>query len=144
MSAEILSVGTELLLGRVVNTDTTAIARVLSVLGIDMLRTEVVGDNDARLFETVRAALERSTLLITTGGLGPTGDDITKETVARAAGVPLEMHEPSLRTIEAQFKGRVMDENQKKQAMRPAAAPFLPITTARRRAVPLRPTRAAK
>ena len=119
MSAEILSVGTELLLGRVVNTDTTAIARVLSVLGIDMLRTEVVGDNDARLFETVRAALERSTLLITTGGLGPTGDDITKETVARAAGVPLEMHEPSLRTIEAQFKGRVMDENQKKQAMLP-------------------------
>lgn len=119
MSAEILSVGTELLLGRVVNTDTTAIARVLSVLGIDMLRTEVVGDNDARLFETVRAALERSTLLITTGGLGPTGDDITKETVARAAGVPLEMHEPSLRTIEAHFKGRVMDENQKKQAMLP-------------------------
>lgn len=119
MSAEILSVGTELLLGRVVNTDTTAIARVLSVLGIDMLRTEVVGDNDVRLFETVRAALERSTLLITTGGLGPTGDDITKETVARAAGVPLEMHEPSLRTIEAHFKGRVMDENQKKQAMLP-------------------------
>ena len=119
MSAEILSVGTELLLGRVVNTDTTAIARVLSVLGIDMLRTEVVGDNDARLFETVRAALERSTLLITTGGLGPTGDDITKETAARAAGVPLEMHEPSLRTIEAHFKGRVMDENQKKQAMLP-------------------------
>lgn len=119
MSAEILSVGTELLLGRVVNTDTTAIARVLSVLGIDMLRTEVVGDNDARLFETVRAALERSTLLITTGGLGPTGDDITKETVARAAGVPLEMHEPSLRTIEAHFKERVMDENQKKQAMLP-------------------------
>lgn len=120
MSAEILSVGTELLLGRVVNTDTTAVARALSDLGIDLLRTEVVGDNDARLFATVRAALERSTLLITTGGLGPTGDDITKETVARAAGLPLEMHEESLRKIESYFKGRPMDENQKKQAMLPA------------------------
>ena len=119
MSAEILSVGTELLLGRVANTDTAAVARALADLGIDLLRTEVVGDNDARLFETVRAALERCTLLITTGGLGPTGDDITKETVARAAGLPLQMHEESLRTIEAHFKGRVMDENQKKQAMLP-------------------------
>lgn len=86
MQAEVLSVGTELLLGQTVNTDTTIVAKALSALGIDLLYAAVVGDNVGRLEKAVYDALDRSDILITTGGLGPTGDDLTKETVAAAAG----------------------------------------------------------
>ena len=82
MQAEVLSVGTELLLGQTVNTDTTIVAKALSALGIDLLYAAVVGDNVGRLEKAVYDALDRSDILITTGGLGPTGDDLTKETVA--------------------------------------------------------------
>ena len=85
MQAEVLSVGTELLLGQTVNTDTTIVAKALSALGIDLLYAAVVGDNVGRLEKAVYDALDRSDILITTGGLGPTGDDLTKETVAAAA-----------------------------------------------------------
>ena len=86
MNAEIISVGTELLLGAVVNTDTAIVARALSELGIDLMHTCVVGDNPQRLKEAVEGAIGRSDLLIMTGGLGPTTDDLTKETTAAAAG----------------------------------------------------------
>ena len=89
MQAEVLSVGTELLLGQTVNTDTTIVAKALSALGIDLLYAAVVGDNVGRLEKAVYDALDRSDILITTGGLGPTGDDLTKETVAAAAGKKL-------------------------------------------------------
>ena len=79
MQAEVLSVGTELLLGQTVNTDTTIVAKALSALGIDLLYAAVVGDNVGRLEKAVYDALDRSDILITTGGLGPTGDDLTKE-----------------------------------------------------------------
>ena len=85
MNAEIISVGTELLLGKTVNTDTTIVAKELSGIGINLLYAATVGDNPERLKKAVEDALERSDLLITTGGLGPTGDDLTKETVAQAA-----------------------------------------------------------
>ena len=90
MKAEIISVGTELLLGHTINTDAAHVARALSSLGIDLHHACVVGDNAARLEECLRAALQRSDLVITTGGLGPTNDDLTKETVARVLGLPLE------------------------------------------------------
>ena len=78
MQAEVLSVGTELLLGQTVNTDTTIVAKALSALGIDLLYAAVVGDNVGRLEKAVYDALDRSDILITTGGLGPTGDDRRK------------------------------------------------------------------
>ena len=95
MHAEVLSVGTELLLGQTVNTDTTIVAKALSMLGIDLLYAAVVGDNPTRMEDAVRQALSRSDILITTGGLGPTGDDLTKETVAAAAGRKLVLESSS-------------------------------------------------
>lgn len=126
MNAEIISVGTELLLGHTVNTDTTTVARELSTAGINLLFSSTVGDNPVRLKTALEQALERSDLVVTTGGLGPTGDDLTKETVAEAAGTKLVMHEESLRKIEEYFKGRVWGESQKKQAMLPEGCTVLP------------------
>ena len=119
MQAEVLSVGTELLLGQTVNTDTTIVAKALSMLGIDLLYAAVVGDNVKRLEKAVHDALERSDILITTGGLGPTGDDLTKETVAAAAGKALALHEPSYKRLMEYFARGGLSENQIKQAMLP-------------------------
>ncbi len=119
MQAEVLSVGTELLLGQTVNTDTTIVAKALSALGIDLLYAAVVGDNVGRLEKAVYDALDRSDILITTGGLGPTGDDLTKETVAAAAGKKLVLHEQSYQHLLDYFANGGMTENQMKQAMLP-------------------------
>lgn len=119
MNAEIISVGTELLLGHTVNTDTTIVARALSTMGINMMFACTVGDNVERLKAALRQSMERSDIIITTGGLGPTGDDLTKETVAEFAGAKLVMHEPSMKRIEEYFAGRTIGETQKKQAMLP-------------------------
>lgn len=119
MHAEIISVGTELLLGHTVNTDTTFVARELSTLGIDLLYACTVGDNPERLRAALQDALSRSDVVITTGGLGPTGDDLTKETIAEVAGVPLVLHEESRQRIETYFKHRYCGENQYKQAYLP-------------------------
>lgn len=119
MNAEIISVGTELLLGQVVNTDAAIVARELSVLGINLLHSCVVGDNPQRLKEAVETAISRSDLLIMTGGLGPTTDDLTKETTAAAAGKKLKLHEESLRRIENYFNESHVSENQAKQAYLP-------------------------
>ena len=96
MKAEIISVGTELLLGHTVNTDATHVARELSALGLDLLQVHTVGDNPQRLEKALREALERAEVVITTGGLGPTEDDLTKETVAHVAKAPLEEHADSM------------------------------------------------
>lgn len=119
MYAEIISVGTELLLGHTINTDAALVARELAAAGVDLLFSSVVGDNPDRLRAALDQALGRSDLVITTGGLGPTDDDLTKETVARAAGLPLVLHEDSLRRLEAFFQGRPVDERQRRQAMLP-------------------------
>lgn len=119
MNAEIISVGTELLLGHTVNTDTAIVARALSDLGINMMFSCTVGDNVERLKAALTQSLERSDMVITTGGLGPTGDDLTKETIAETAGVKLVMHGPSMQRIEQYFAGRPIGETQKKQAMLP-------------------------
>lgn len=126
MKAEIISVGTELLLGDVVNTDTVIVAKALTTIGCTMQYTCTVGDNADRLEEALRSALARCDLVITTGGLGPTEDDLTKETIARVAGSPLTEHRESRERIEAYFKGRVCGENQYKQAMLPKGCYVLP------------------
>ena len=86
--AEILAVGTEILLGDIVNSDAAEVSRALASLGIDVCWHSVVGDNPDRLREAVEIAKSRADILITTGGLGPTYDDLTKETLAKCTGSP--------------------------------------------------------
>ncbi len=126
--AEILCVGTELLIGDIVNTNAAYLSRRLANLGIGVYRQAVVGDNPERLAEDVRAALSRADLVVMSGGLGPTYDDLTKETVAKVFGRDMYMHEPSLARIEAYFAatGRTMTENNKKQAVMPEGAIVFP------------------
>lgn len=121
MNAEILAVGTEILLGNIVNTNAQVLANGLAELGINVLHQTVVGDNAARLTDAIRLALSRSDILITTGGLGPTGDDITRETIAAVLGRRLVRDEPSMRVIRDYFArtGRKMGPSNEKQAMLP-------------------------
>ncbi|MDD5952769.1 MAG: competence/damage-inducible protein A [Oscillospiraceae bacterium] len=126
MKAEIVSVGTELLLGDVVNTDTTIVAKALAEIGVSMQYACTVGDNPQRLEQVLRDSLSRCDLVITTGGLGPTEDDLTKETIARVAGKTLVEDKQSLQRIVDYFKGRTCSENQYKQAMLPQGCYVLP------------------
>ena len=127
-TAEILCVGTELLMGNVVNTNATAIARGLAELGIGLYHQGVVGDNPGRLREAVELALSRADILITTGGLGPTYDDLTKETIAGCLGRALLPHEESRRAVLEHFRraGRTPCPNNLKQAMMPEGAEVFP------------------
>ena len=99
-SAEILCVGTELLLGDIVNTNATFLSQRLAELGICVYRHTAVGDNPARLKSALADALSHADLVITSGGLGPTYDDLTKETVAEYFGAPMELDTHSLERIE--------------------------------------------
>ncbi|WP_304507704.1 competence/damage-inducible protein A [Anaerotignum sp.] len=121
MKAEILAVGTELLLGDILNTNAQYLARELAALGIEVYYQTVVGDNPKRLEETIYHAFSRADLVITTGGLGPTEDDLTKETAAKYFGEPLVLDEKALAQIQVFFDriGRTMTENNKKQAFVP-------------------------
>lgn len=120
-SVEIVTIGTELLLGQSVDTNSVFIAQELAAHGIDVFAKHSVGDNAQRLETMLNGVLERADGAVTTGGLGPTVDDITKEAVARVVGTELELHKPSLHAIEARFAraGRVMSENNRRQAMLP-------------------------
>lgn len=89
MVVELVCVGTELLLGNIVNTNAAFLARQCAMLGLSMYHQSVVGDNEERLKETIRTALDRSDIVILCGGLGPTQDDLTKETAAAVMGFPL-------------------------------------------------------
>ncbi len=122
--AEILCVGTELLIGDIINTNAAYLSRRLAGLGIGVYRQAVVGDNPARLSADLTEALSRSDLVVMSGGLGPTCDDLTKETVAALFGRKMEMHAPSLARIKSYFAatGREMTDNNKKQAMMPQGA----------------------
>ncbi len=86
-SAEIITIGTEILLGEIVDTNTRVLARALRGLGIDLFRTITIGDNATRIAEVIRDSMRRADIIITTGGLGPTVDDPTREAVALAVGV---------------------------------------------------------
>lgn len=119
MNAELVCVGTELLLGHTVNTDATILARELAGIGVGLRYVQTVGDNPERLEAALREALSRADLVITTGGLGPTDDDLTKNVTSRVAGRPLVIHEPSLARLEAFFAGRPMGMTQRRQVMLP-------------------------
>jgi nicotinamide-nucleotide amidase len=118
---EIVAVGTELLLGQLVDTNTTFIAQRLAEAGIDVHATHGVGDNRERIASLIRSVLERADGAITTGGLGPTVDDLTKEAVCDALDLGVEIYEPALRQMEAVFAsvGRTMRPNNRKQAELP-------------------------
>lgn len=124
MNAEILCVGTEILLGDIVNTNAQYLSEQLSLLGINVFHETVVGDNPERLSECLDIALARCDMVITTGGLGPTYDDLTKETIARKFGKKLVLDADSLARIERFFDrlGREMTENNRKQAYLPEGA----------------------
>ncbi|NCB29917.1 MAG: competence/damage-inducible protein A [Clostridia bacterium] len=127
MNAEIIAVGTEILLGDIVNTNAQYIARGLSNLGINVYFQTVVGDNPARLESCLNLAKERADIIITTGGLGPTYDDLTKETIAKNFGRSMVLDQDSYDTMASFFQkmGRTMTENNKKQAMMPQGAIIL-------------------
>ena len=127
-SAEILCIGTELLMGNTVNTNATYIAKGLAQNGINVYHQAVVGDNPQRLKESLDLAFSRSDIVITTGGLGPTYDDLSKETIAAWFGKELVLHEESLRHIEDFFQrlGREMTANNRKQAMMPQDCTVFP------------------
>ena len=127
MNAEIISVGTELLLGNIVNTNARDLSVMLSELGINVYWHSVVGDNPERLTETLEIARQRADIIITTGGLGPTCDDLTKQTVAREFGLELYFDERAERDIEDYFRrGKlIMTDNNRQQAWLPVGCtPF--------------------
>ena len=121
MRAEIMAVGTELLLGDILNTNAQFLAQELANLGIEVYYQTVVGDNPQRLRDTIYHAFSRADLIITTGGLGPTEDDLTKETAAEYFGEKLVLDEKAFNRIKTYFDrtGRVMTQNNVKQAMVP-------------------------
>ncbi|MHB1483895.1 MAG: competence/damage-inducible protein A [Saccharofermentanales bacterium] len=126
-SIEILSVGTELLMGQIVNTNAAFLAGELTKIGIPSYYQTVVGDNKDRLESTIRRILDRSDAVIMTGGLGPTSDDITMEVAAKSVGLPLEFHQESADMIRSYFNKmhREMAESNLKQAMLPAGCIIL-------------------
>ena len=128
MRCEIIAVGTELLMGQIVNTNASSIAAELLALGVGVFYQTVVGDNEDRLAAVVRQAMERADLLVFSGGLGPTDDDLTKETVAKVLGLPMiknEEWEKRLREFFSRFR-RPFAENNLRQAMIPEGALMLP------------------
>lgn len=118
MKAEIIAVGTEILLGQILNTNAQYLAKQLAELGITLHYQTVVGDNPERLKTALKTAFDRADAVIATGGLGPTQDDLTKETVAAYFGAPMVLHEDILEKIKAYFhaSGRPYTENNNKQA----------------------------
>jgi nicotinamide-nucleotide amidase len=133
-TAEIITIGTELLLGETVDTNTRAIAQTLRGLGVDLYRTQTVGDNVGRIARIVSEALQRADIVITTGGLGPTVDDPTRQAIAEAGGAELEFHPELWEQIVTRIAryGRIPTENQKRQAYIPKGAIVIenPVGTA--------------
>ncbi|HJR82221.1 MAG TPA: CinA family nicotinamide mononucleotide deamidase-related protein [Anaerolineales bacterium] len=127
-SAEIITIGTEILLGEMVDTNTRYIAHTLRGMGVDIFRTITIGDNAERIAEAIRNSMHRADIIITTGGLGPTVDDPTREAVARAAELELEFNEELWAQVVAIISryGRGPSENQKRQAYIPKGAIAIP------------------
>lgn len=123
-TAEIISIGTELLLGEIIDTNAPYLARQLRNIGIDLYRKTTVGDNLNRIAQIIQESLPRCDIIITTGGLGPTVDDPTREAVAQAIGVPIEYRPELWDQIQARFQryGRQPTENNRRQAYIPQGA----------------------
>ncbi|WP_413199900.1 competence/damage-inducible protein A [Nostoc piscinale] len=131
MSAEIICVGTELLLGDILNSNSQFLAQQLAKLGIPHYYQTVVGDNPERLKQVIEIAIARANILIFTGGLGPTPDDLTCETIADFFGAPLVEDPEIIEDITQKFaqRGRVMTPTNRKQALIPQGAEVLPNPT---------------
>lgn len=121
IKCEVLSIGTELLMGQIVNTDAQYISKRLPECGLGVFYHSVIGDNPGRIKEALKIALQRSDVVITTGGLGPTQDDLTKEIVAEFLGLKLVLDEKSKERIRSYFqdKGRILVESNFRQAYFP-------------------------
>ncbi|MDQ0286339.1 nicotinamide-nucleotide amidase [Desulfofundulus luciae] len=128
MQAELIFTGTELLLGEVLNTHAQYLGRQMAAHGIEVILHTTVGDNWDRLAQVLKAALERADLIIVTGGLGPTTDDLTKDTVARVLGLPMVLDEPTLQWLREFMarRGTPVFESMARQAYFPAGARVLP------------------
>lgn len=126
--AEILTIGTELLLGQTIDTNSAYIGEALAAAGIEVCWKSTVGDHEARIRETLRVALTRSEIVITTGGLGPTEDDLTCRAIAAELGRPLILNQTVLESIRCRFAERnlVMSDNNERQALIPEGAVVLP------------------
>jgi nicotinamide-nucleotide amidase len=124
MNAEIIAIGSELLLGQIIDTNSSYIAKCLAANGIELVKTTTVGDELHRMKEAIGEAINRSQIVITTGGLGPTEDDLTREAIAQVAQRPLVFQPHLMEQIEALFKRRGfrMAENNRKQAYIPEGA----------------------
>jgi competence/damage-inducible protein CinA-like protein len=120
-TAEIITIGTELLLGEIQDTNTHTIANVLRNAGIDLFRSTTIGDNEARIEVVVKEAIQRSQIILTTGGLGPTVDDPTRNAIAKALGVEIEFQSELWTQIQKRFLdfGRTPTENNRRQAFIP-------------------------
>ncbi|MBI3080530.1 MAG: competence/damage-inducible protein A, partial [candidate division NC10 bacterium] len=127
MNAEILTVGTELLLGQIVDTNAAFIAERLAEAGIDVYFKTTVGDNPSRIEAALRQALQRAQVVLCTGGLGPTEDDLTRDVVAAVTGCPLRLDPTVLAQIRARFarRGVPMARNNERQAQVPEGAEVL-------------------
>ncbi|GAB4347198.1 MAG: competence/damage-inducible protein A [Candidatus Abyssubacteria bacterium] len=124
MNAEIVMVGSELLLGQIIDTNSAYLAQELARIGVNLFYKTTVGDNRRRMADVLQAALRRSDIIITSGGIGPTEDDLTREVVAEVVGQPLEFHQELFDQIETLFRrhGFTMSENNRKQAFIPRNA----------------------
>lgn len=124
MRAELISIGTELLLGEIVDTNAAWLAQQLAATGVDVFYRTTVGDNVARIAAVIQIAMSRAEVIITTGGLGPTVDDVTREGIAQAVGVPLVLNHDLVEEIRERFAkwGRTMSENNVRQAYIPRDA----------------------
>ena len=127
MRCEVVAVGTELLLGQIVDTNSSYIGEQLALAGIDSLHQVKVGDNLGRMIDVLRTALQRADAVIVCGGLGPTHDDITREAIADIMGVQLVPDAAVGDFIRELFasRGRVMAENNLRQALVPAGATII-------------------
>jgi nicotinamide-nucleotide amidase len=127
-NAEIVAIGSELLLGQIVDTNSTWMAQRLTALGVNLFYKSVVGDNPDRMKEVLTQALERADVVVTSGGLGPTQDDLTREVVAEVTGRKLVLHQPFLEQIEHRFRNRgfIMTPNNERQAYMPEGAIPIP------------------
>ena len=127
LSAEIVTTGTEILLGEIVDTNAAWIAQQLRDVGVNLYYKTTVGDNEARVRSVIELGLERSDVIIVSGGLGPTKDDITRQAIAAATERPLVMNPDALETLKARFArfGAQMTENNLQQVMIPTGLALL-------------------
>ncbi len=127
MNAELISIGSELLLGQIVDTNASWMAQRLAENGVNLFYKTTVGDNFDRMNAILESALDRADVVITGGGIGPTRDDLTRQAVAKVTGRTVVVHEPSLTELRERFqkRGFILTKNNERQAQIPSGAESL-------------------